>query len=302
MKMSVHNNYKNELSTQLIENISANPRPATLPPQATPSCTVITPVNRVDSATTRGGVKAPSPYSRREIEQFWVGLLDGDGSIQCNHWRKRNLQYRFCIKLKYHPKNLEMLQLISAVIGGNVRLVKSDAVLWVENHQRRIWKLSEILSRYPPLTSRVYHQWQFLKECGRRKNVSWMLANRTHKYDGCSEYVARARSCGSAPILGHSYWPIWCSGFIEAEGCFSVGSVAYPSFSIGQKNDGYLIAALRDYFAGVNKVRLVKDQLYHWQVYRRDVLVRIRDHCRHYPLLGEKGVSAKHFFKHKSLL
>jgi hypothetical protein len=25
---------------------------------------------------------------------FWVGLMDGDGSIQVNHWRNQSLQYR----------------------------------------------------------------------------------------------------------------------------------------------------------------------------------------------------------------
>lgn len=27
------------------------------------------------------------------LKKFWVGLMDGDGSIQVNHWRKQNLQY-----------------------------------------------------------------------------------------------------------------------------------------------------------------------------------------------------------------
>src|SRR6266498_5414355 len=34
------------------------------------------------------------------IQQFWVGLMDGDGSIQVNHWRKKDLQYRLVIKLQ----------------------------------------------------------------------------------------------------------------------------------------------------------------------------------------------------------
>ena len=28
------------------------------------------------------------------ILKFWVGLMDGDGSIQVNHWKKKNLQFR----------------------------------------------------------------------------------------------------------------------------------------------------------------------------------------------------------------
>ena len=37
------------------------------------------------------------------IKKFWVGLIDGDGSIQVNHWKKKSLQYRLVIKLKHEP-------------------------------------------------------------------------------------------------------------------------------------------------------------------------------------------------------
>ena len=47
------------------------------------------------------------------IHKFWVGLMDGDGSIQINHWRKKYIQYRFIIKLKYCLENIKMLKLIN---------------------------------------------------------------------------------------------------------------------------------------------------------------------------------------------
>jgi len=31
------------------------------------------------------------------VHKYWVGLMDGDGSIQVNHWRYKNLQYRLVI-------------------------------------------------------------------------------------------------------------------------------------------------------------------------------------------------------------
>lgn len=43
------------------------------------------------------------------IQKFWVGLMDGDGSIQVNHWRKITLQYRLVIKLRHCSENVEML-------------------------------------------------------------------------------------------------------------------------------------------------------------------------------------------------
>jgi hypothetical protein len=51
-----------------------------------------------------------------------VGLMDGDGSIQVNHWRMRNLQYRLVIKLKYTDLNKSMLIEIAKCLQGTVRI------------------------------------------------------------------------------------------------------------------------------------------------------------------------------------
>ena len=58
------------------------------------------------------------------IEKFWVGLMDGDGSIQVNHWRNKNLQYRLVIKLSNLESNVKMLKLISNQLTGHVRISK----------------------------------------------------------------------------------------------------------------------------------------------------------------------------------
>ena len=51
---------------------------------------------------------------------FWVGLMDGDGSIQVNHWRNKSLQFRLVIKLSNLTTNYNMLIKIAKVIGGSV--------------------------------------------------------------------------------------------------------------------------------------------------------------------------------------
>jgi len=60
------------------------------------------------------------------IKKFWVGLMDGYGSIQVNHWRKKSIQYRLIIKLKYCSENLFMLTLICKNIGGKMRIIKNN--------------------------------------------------------------------------------------------------------------------------------------------------------------------------------
>lgn len=231
-------------------------------------------------------------YSREKLKQFFLGLLDGDGSIQCNHWRRKGLQYRFVIKLKNHPANVKMLLLIKQHFGGVARPSGADHFLWVENHQRRIWQLSAILERYPPLTSRVLCQWQFLKQCGEHKSVQWMLENRQYKYAKQEEWRTLLLR---EQLSRRSYWPLWCSGFIEAEGCFSLRRGENHSFSIGQKNDLYLIDSLRRYFGGTNSVRTIGKDFYFWEVYKRSVLKNIYNHCQQHPLLGEKSCSLCRF-------
>jgi cytochrome c oxidase subunit 1 len=56
------------------------------------------------------------------IKMFWVGLMDGDGSIQVNHWRYKSLQFRLIIKLSNLKSNYNMLIKIAKVIGGIVRI------------------------------------------------------------------------------------------------------------------------------------------------------------------------------------
>lgn len=50
--------------------------------------------------------------------------MDGKGSIQVNHWRKKSLQYRMIIKLSNLESNVKMLRLISNNIKGHVRITK----------------------------------------------------------------------------------------------------------------------------------------------------------------------------------
>ena len=73
------------------------------------------------------------------IEEFWVGLMEGGGSIQVNHRRKKDIVYRLVIKLKNTFANEKMLKLISKKIGGRVRIsaCKED-VIWVEDKKERI--------------------------------------------------------------------------------------------------------------------------------------------------------------------
>jgi len=218
------------------------------------------------------------------IQKFWVGLMDGDGSIQVNHWRYKNLQYRLVIKLKYCIENLTMLNLIKKHIGGNVRIIENDKfIIWVVNHRKDIKNLINIFFSYPPLTSRLRAQLAFMLECFQQNNVEWYLNARDKKYLNSNTDIVN---------IDYNYFNEWLSGFIEAEGCFSIRKVSNNhSFSIGQKNDKYIIDTIKNHFNAQNEVREWNNKIWLIEIYRKLTLIKIINHCINYPLLGEKTLS-----------
>lgn len=231
------------------------------------------------------------------LKKFWVGLMDGDGSIQVNHWRKQSLQYRLVIKLSPLKSNIDMLTLISQEIGGSVKLVRNkkqelDAVLWVVNNKNNIIEICKIFDLYPPLTTRMTLQLKFLKYCLLNPDVNLYLENRNKKFESQKELILLQQGQKNS-IRAVNYFDCWLSGFIEAEGCFSLRQSNNHSFSIGQKNDKFLIDMIKNYFNLSNNIRTIKYDFYLLEVYKKESLVKIVNHCLspNNPLLGAKAKS-----------
>lgn len=223
------------------------------------------------------------------IKEFWVGLMEGDGSIQVNHWKKRNIAYRLVIKLKYTIANEKMLKIISKNIGGRVRIDK-NFVVWVEDDKLRIEEIIKIFEKYPPLTARKYCQLEFLKSCLKHNNVELYLKERENKYSNAQFYLFQDKK--DLP----SYFPSWLSGFIEAEGCFSITAKGVLTFSIAQKYEKSLIASIRDYFNGSHYQVIIRpNELFEIKIYNKEILKKIVLHCTNYSLQGEKKVSLDKF-------
>jgi hypothetical protein len=220
------------------------------------------------------------------IKKFWVGLMDGAGNLQVNHWRSKNLQYRLIINLKYCIENLKMLNLIKTHIGGNVKIVKNNKfIIWVVNDRKQIQKIINIFKSYPPLTSRLRAQLAFMLECLKKNNVDLYLRTRNTKYLN-----------PNTGIINYNYFNAWLSGFIEAEGYFNIRKLTNKhSFSISQNNDKYLLEAIKNHFTINNKIRKINDKFWFIEVYRKLALKKIINHCINYPLLGEKKLSLTKF-------
>lgn len=248
------------------------------------------------------------------IKMFWVGLMDGEGSIQVNHWRKQSLQYRLIIKLSNLKSNYNMLIKIAKVIGGTVTIAgKNSDVIWLVNKKQEVEEIIKIYDTYPPLTSKKICQLVFLKKCLTETSslceVETYLLNRKLKYN---KQLTIIKSNFNFNIPSH--FKGWLSGFIEAEGCFSSSSFSSfssekekkkrknnnPFFSIGQNDDLYLIDAIKQYFGVTNKVRNTHGKFYYLEVYKKQVLLKIIAHCANCHLLGEK-LESLHKFNQKLL-
>jgi len=234
------------------------------------------------------------------IKMFWVGLMDGDGSIQVNHWRHKYLQFRLIIKLLNTSSNYAMLIRISKVIGGYVTLTeKGEYIIWVVNNQKTIQEIIKIYDKYSPLTSKKICQLKFLKSCLLHNSVDLYLSTRNFKYKDQSIIVnSDPFGFNKNSFNLPNYFKGWLAGFIEAEGCFSIRKNNNHSFSIGQKDDLYLLIAIKQFFGSTNKVRNIKHNFYSLEIYKKDTLKFIINYLNIYPLLGEKAESFKKFNQH----
>ena len=237
-------------------------------------------------------------YTVKAYEQFFLGLLEGDGSIQVNHWRKFSLQFRIIIKLKYTSANYAMCAKIRQQLGIMNLHIRRGFVIMVEDHRIRLLEIMAIIDKYGLLLTHQRRQYAFFKYCYNNrityneyahiKNLkeSWFGFNSINNYN--SEF-----------LLQLSHWPNWLAGFSEAESCFCIRSNGSHSFSIAQKDGIEVLTAIKNTFKIPNKIRSRStSQIYFLETYRGEVLQNI---CDFYSspnvvgLLGEKQLQYKAF-------
>ena len=128
-------------------------------------------------------------------------------------------------------------------------------------------------------------------KCFEKNNVEWYLNARDKKYlDNKTELLPYGTH------IDNSYFNEWFSGFIEAEGCFSLRTNSNNhSFSIGQNDDKYILDKIKTHFNITNQVKKKGDRFWVIEIYRKSILINIVNHCIEYPLLGEKILSFTKF-------
>lgn len=199
--------------------------------------------------------------------------MDGGGSIQVNHSNRQSIRYNLVIRLKNTPANRDMLQLVASNLGGRCSEVSGEsAAVWAAGGTNKIVQLLKIFDRYPPLTTRVHYQIQFLRNMHRLVSqkvdravlMEAYFTQRALKYSGRGRLVAREASW----FIQQPHFKEWLSGFIEVGGCFCVRTnKKKSSFSIGQKHDQDLLLAIRNYLATSATIRLAHtpENYYHFE-------------------------------------
>ena len=230
------------------------------------------------------------------MNTFFLGLLEGDGSIQVNHWKKRSLQFRIIIKLKYTSANYAMCAEIREKLGIMNLHIRRGFVILVEDHRVRLLSIMAIIDKHGLLITHKRKQYAFFKYCYNNR-ITYSeyahikeLKNSWFGFNSITDY-----SCDL--ILQFSHWPNWLTGFTEAEGCFCIRSNGSHSFSISQKQGYEVLTAIKKTFKIPNNVRSTS-RLYFLETYGGVVLQSI---CNFYSspdvigLLGEKQIQYKAF-------
>ena len=233
------------------------------------------------------------------IEQFFVGLLEGDGTITVDFINNRSKRVRIFIALKNLEDNRFMLDFIVKYIGGRVAIERrNEYVTWYATNKTDLAKVFAILARYPLLSTRKQCQLSFAKNfINSTKDISKeeFIRLRNEKY---KNQEAMLDSYDKNFVLT-SYFPGWLSGFIESEGHFKLvkaanNSIKSSQFIIGQNNEKHLLKAILTYFNQEDKkisFTLNKEGVTYYKIHLsgKDFRNLLASHFNSYPLLGDKN-------------
>ena len=264
----------------------------------------------IKNKTEKNGVTGNKlPVENTYIEQFFVGLLEGDGTITCNlnSNKSNSILIRIVISLKNKPENVSMLNLIKETIGGRVVIERKDRyVTWIASNKNDLAKVFAVLAKYPLLTARKQCQLEFAKNCLLNKDINNFTINRNNKYNNKKELL-QDLSRKELP----SYFPQWLSGFVEAEGNFSLvfnekGHLRKSAFTIGQNDELHVLQWINLYFKSKNAILKDKPNIggggnfnyYRLHLYNAESRKLLFEHFGKYPLLGYKKLSYITFFNY----
>ena len=233
------------------------------------------------------------------IEQFFVGLLEGDGTITVDFVRNNKKRVRIFIAIKNLEENRFMLNLIQKYIGGRVVIERNNRyVTWYATSRTDLAKVFAILAKYPLLSTRKLCQLDFAKDyIDSTHDISKQEFTklRDDKYKNQEAML----DWNDKNFVIPKYFPAWLSGFIEAEGHFKIvktanNSIRCSQFIIGQNYEKHLLKAILNYLNKENNkisFTLSKKGVTYYKIHLggSDIRSFLDSHFNSYPLLGDKN-------------
>lgn len=222
------------------------------------------------------------------IEQFFIGLLEGNGIITVDKLKK-NLRIRIIIKVKNVPENIKMLNLIKIKLKiGNIIINKKYVILLISSN-KEINIIFNIINKYPLLTSKKICQYNFaLISLKNKINLDKFIQERNNKYLLQSNIILNLSSFSKLP----EYFPGWLSGYLETKGNLKLlksGEIKSHKLEIKQNQDKYILEMIKLYFKSNNKIykdKNTKENNYKISINDKISINLIYKHFLQFPFLG----------------
>ena len=199
--------------------------------------------------------------------EFFIGFIEGDGSIQVNHSKKKYLQFRILIKLKKTESNYRMLKNLRDNLGIMNLHIRKNWVILVEDDKKKLLKCIKVINSISESNSKsIYKNSLYSKFFISSKKEQYVFfcycLEKKIKY---SEYLylkenkfILIQNNKFIDKMNLNEYPNWLCGFIQAQGCFSIRKNGNHSFSIGQLDSLNIIKAIKVFFNLPNKIREIK--------------------------------------------
>jgi hypothetical protein len=273
-------------------------------------------------------------HKHGDPNEFWTGLIDGEGSFILTIRKNSTMKYKFgvqlCLAIVLHRKDRELLESLQSYLGVG-RISKHDK----NNLQLRVQSIKEMelvfkhLDKYPLITQKRADYLLF-------KQAFLIVQNKDHlTIEGLKKLVAikAAMNLGLSSelkvgfpgvkpverptIVNKSFTPkdsYWIAGFISGEGCFFIdifksagsklGEAVSLGFSIGlHARDGQLLYSLCDYFKCVKGTQRLNKNALDYRVKKySDIVEKIIPFFENYPIQGEKLKDFEDFKKVAELM
>jgi LAGLIDADG endonuclease len=232
------------------------------------------------------------------IEQFFVGLLEGDGTITVDYLNDNKKRIRIFIALNNLEDNRFLLDFIVKYIGGRIAIERNNRyVTWYATNRTDLTKVFAILAKYPLLSTRKQCQLDFAKDFINSTKVMSKEEFYRLRDDKYKNQKAMLDFYDKNFVLTN-YFPGWLSGFIESEGHFKLvktanNTIKSSQFIIGQNNEKHLLKAILTYFnLDNNKISTIlnKESVIYYKIHLggKDFRSLLASHFNSYPLLGDK--------------